>query len=60
MFGYEPYTVIRQTLVAGGSDTGIICEWKYGKARVMFETVNNGVEFVWYPLSALARYTVIG
>lgn len=55
MFGYSVYSVIRKN-----QDTGIICAIDGHRFRIMFETADNGVEFVWYPLSAVSKYEVVG
>ena len=59
MFQFAPFQVIRKTGRFGG-DTGIICEIDGPKIRVMFEAANRGVEFRWYPVTALYCYAVIG
>ena len=42
------------------TDVGIIAQIDGNKFLVMFETINNGVEFKWYPTSMIAKYKVIG
>jgi hypothetical protein len=42
------------------TDVGIIAAIEDHKFLVMFETINNGVEFKWYPTSMIAKYRVIG
>lgn len=55
MFGFNTYNVIERNGVIG-----IICGWKGNRAQIMFEDGKNGVSFVSYPLSAVARFRVIG
>jgi len=56
MFHFAPFQVIRNSR----NDTGLICEFVGTRARVMFETEHNGVEFRWYSVTALYSYAVIG
>ena len=56
---YQPLQVIRKTGRFGG-DTGLICEIDGTRLRIMFETEHNGVEFVWYSVTGLRSYAVIG
>lgn len=55
MFGFNPLTVIERCGVVG-----IIVGWEGRYARVMFEHRSHEVEFAYYPISALARFRVIG
>lgn len=43
------------------SDVGIITNIEGNKFRIMFETINNGVEFRWYQQSYVHKmYRVVG
>lgn len=55
MFGFNVLSVIERKGVVG-----IVCGWSGHHALVMFEEGANGVEFVNYPLSAVARFRVVG
>ena len=59
MFHFAAYQVIRKTGRFGG-DTGIIVSIKDGRALVMFETANRGVEMRRYSITALYSYAVVG
>jgi len=59
MFHFAPLQVIRKTSRFGDA-TAIICEFDGPKVRLMFETENRGVEFVWYSVTAIYSYAVIG
>lgn len=59
MFHFAPLQVIRKTGRFGGA-TAIICEFRDTHVRLMFEIENRGVEFVWYPVTAIYSYAVIG
>lgn len=55
MFGYQPLSIIERQGVVG-----MICEWRGNQALVMFETGTHGVEFANYPVSAVARFRIVG
>lgn len=55
MFGFNTLSVIERNGVVG-----IIAGFDGRYFRVMFEDGSHGVDFASYPLSAIARFRVIG
>lgn len=57
---YKVLDVIRYTMAAGLSVTGIIAERDERGALIMFEDGKNGVEFARYNTTGLYKFAVIG